>query len=270
MKIQKIIVGSLLCFTVGANTVGANADFIVYTSSSANPVTESDGTESVEVKDASFLLTSPDSAFGGINDVQATGENPIVPGGPTYAVISLGNLFETSSGSLIGSAGDIFSATLWVYQNWNSGGTGTLTVRGLIPGVADWDEATASWNNKDATETGWDGSGGTIQTALSTSTYGTTTYDEANELSWVSIDITDALKAYYEGEIGGIALTSDGTHFDNAFSFDSSENLSGNGLVIAVDQVPEPAVVAFIGIGAGAFYVARRLNSKPEARYAEV
>ena len=260
MKIQKIIVGSLLCFTVGAN-----ADIIVYTSSSANPVTESDGTESFEVKDASFLLTSPDSAFGGINDVQATGVF-----GTTYAVISLGNLFETSSGSLIGSAGDIFSATLWVYQNVNGAGTGTLTIRGLIPGVSDWDEATATLEHKDATGTGWDGSGGTIQTALSTSSYGTATYDEANENSWVSIDITDALKAYHAGEIGGIVLTSDGIHNDNAFSFDSSENLSGNGLVIAVDQVPEPAALAFIGIGAGAFYVARRLNSKPEALYAEV
>ena len=265
MKIQKVIVGSLLCFTVGAN-----ADIIVYTSSTANPVTESDGTESVEVKDASFLLTSPDSAFGGINDVQATGENVFPPGGPTYAVISLDNLFETSSGSLISSGDDIFSATLWVYQNGTSAGTGTLTIRGLIPDVADWDEATASWNNKDATGTGWDGSGGTIQTALSTNTYGTATYNEVNENSWVSIDITDALKAYHAGEIGGIVLTSDGTHFDNRISFDSSENLSGNGLVIAVDQVPEPAALAFIGIGAGAFYVARRLNSKPEALYAEV
>ena len=61
MKIQKIIVGSLLCFTVGAN-----ADIIVYTSSSANPVTESDGTESFEVKDALLLLTSPDSALAAL------------------------------------------------------------------------------------------------------------------------------------------------------------------------------------------------------------
>lgn len=265
MKIQKIIVGSLLCFTVGAN-----ADIIVYTSSSANPVTESDGTESFEVKDASFLLTSPGSAFGGINDVQATGENIFPAGGPTYAVISLGNLFETGSGSLIGSGDDIFSATLWVYQNVNGTKTGTLTIRGLTPGVADWDEATATWEHKDGTETGWDGSGGTIQTALSTNTYGTATYDEANENSWVSIDITDALKAYHAGEIGGIVLTSEGGYTEYNFSFDSSENLSGNGLVIAVDQVPEPAALAFIGIGAGAFYVARRLNSKPEALCAEV
>ena len=265
MKIQSVIVGSLLCFTLGAN-----ADIIVYTSSTANPVTENDGTESIEVKDASFLLTSPNSAFGGINDVQATGQNIFPPAGPTYAVISLDTLFTSTSGSLIGSANDIYSATLWVYQNYNGAGTGTLTIRGLTPDAGDWDEATASWNNKDATGTGWDGSGGTIETKLTETTYGTATYDEANELSWVSIDITAALKAYYEGEIGGIVLTSDGIHNDNAISFDSSENISGNGLVIAVDQVPEPAVIAFLGIGAGAFYVARKLNSKPEALYAEV
>ena len=265
MNIVKIMVGSLLCFTLSAS-----ADLVVYTSSTANPVAVNDGVENIAIKDASFLLTSPDSTFGSINDVQATGENLIPSGGPTYAVISLGNLFETTSGSLISSGSDIFSATLWVYQNVNGAGTGTLSVRGLIPGVADWDEATASWNNKDATGTGWDGSGGTIQTALSATTYGTTTYDEANELSWVSIDITDALKAYHAGEIGGIVLTSDGTHFNNALSFDSSENLSGNGLAIAIDQVPEPAAVAFIGIGAGAFYVARRLKSKTEGHYAQI
>ena len=264
MNIQKIIVGSMLCFAVSAS-----ADLIVYTSSTANPVATNDGTENIAIKDASFLLTAPDTAFGGINDVQATGQNIFPPGGPTYAAISLGNLFETSSGSLISSGGDINSATLWVYQNGASAGTGTLSVRGLTPAAADWNEATATWNNKDASATGWDGSGGTIQTALS-ATYGTATYDEANENSWVSIDITDALKAYKDGTISGIVLTSDGTHFGNAFSFDSSENLSGNGLVIAVDQVPEPAVVSFIGIGAGAFYMARKWRSKSEILNAEV
>ena len=259
---QHLMVGSLLLLTVGAR-----ADLIVYTSSTVNPVTESDGTESVEVKDASVLLTSPDSAFGSIDDLQATGENIFPAAGPTYALISLENLFETDSGSLISSSDDIFSATLWVYQNLNSYGSGTLTIRGLIPGVADWDEATASWNNSDATATGWEG--GTIESALSTNSYGTASFTETNELSWVSIDITDALKAYHAGEIGGIVLTSDGAHDDTAFSFDSSENLSGNGLVIAVDQVPEPAVVAFIGIGAGAFYIARKLRSKTEALCAE-
>jgi hypothetical protein len=250
--------------------MGAHADLIVYTSSTANPVTANDGTESVGFKDASFLLSSPNTAFGSIPDVQATGENVFPLAGPTYAVISLENLFTSGFGSLIGSSNDIYGATLWVYQNVNGAGTGTLTIRGLIPDVADWNEAAASWNNKDATGTGWDGAGGTIQSTLNTETYGTATYDEANEDSWVSIDITDALKAYKEGEIGGIVLTSDGIHNDNRFSFDSAENLSGNGLVIAVDQIPEPAVVSFLGIGATAFYIARKWHAKTEALYAEV
>ena len=81
----------------------------------------------------------------------------------------------------------------------------------------------------------------------------------------MGIDITDALKAYKDGTIGGIVLTSDGTHFDNAFSFDAKENSSGNGLVVVVDQVPEPAVLSFIGIGASAFYISRRVRRKKEA-----
>ena len=88
-------------------------------------------------------------------------------------------------------------------------------------------------------------------------------------MSWVSIDITDALKAYHAGEIGGIVLTSDGIHNDNAFSFDSSENLSGNGGNSRRSNT-RARRNRLHRDWYGAFYVARRLNSKPKALYAEV
>jgi hypothetical protein len=114
-----------------------------------------------------------------------------------------------------------------------------------------------------------DGAGGDIDTVLSGS-YGTAAYSETNINSWVSINITDALKAYKEGTIGGIVLTTDGTHNDNVFSFDSDQNVSGNSIVLQVDQtIPEPAAVSLIMIGGSFFYGMRRHrkhreNNEPE------
>ena len=256
--------GQLFSLLIGLTSLSAQADIVVYTTGTGTAGLMSDYTQTFTVRDASLLFTSPDEAFGSIGDVQATGENFFPPAGPTYAVLSLENLFSSDQGQLITSADDITSANLWVYQNVNSGGSGTLTIQGLSTTASDWTESTATWNTSGVTN-GWDGAGGDIDTVLSGS-YGTAAYSETNINSWVSINITDALKAYKEGTIGGIVLTSDGTHNDNLFSFDSDENISGNSIVLQVDQIPEPTAVSLIMIGGSFFYGVRRnrKNNEPE------
>ena len=159
MNVRRVIAGGL--FFISA---GAYADLVLYASGSADAGQSADATQAVSIKDSSFLKTTPDTIYGTGGDVQASGENLFPPGGPTYAIIALENIFTSAMGSQIGSGADIFSATLWVYQNENGSNGGTLSLRGLSTAASDWTEASATWNKK-ITPHGWD-AGGDITTAL--------------------------------------------------------------------------------------------------------
>lgn len=232
---------------------------LVFTSGTSDAGLEYDHTEAMTIRDASLLVGTSTSGSGG--DVQAAGITNIPPQGPTYALLSFDTIFSGSLGSThIISSGLIDSATLWVYQNVNSGDPGTLTLHGLDNSASDWVESEVSYAAKSSTATGWDGSGGDIDQALVSGNYGTHSYSD--QTGWVGIDITNALRAYKEGNISGLVMKSDGD-FDANFSFDSKENSSGNGLVLEVDVVPEPAAVGLIAIcgSIGIFYRMRRCRA---------
>jgi hypothetical protein len=239
-----------------------SADIVIYTSSSANAGQTGDAVQTYTLRDASLSAgLASDNPGGALDNVQATGMNVFPAGGPTYALLSFDALFSGAEGSKIGGDGsNINSANLFMYQNGNSTGSGTLTIRGLSAGASDWNEGAATWNNKDGTSGGWDGANGDISGALLDGDYGTYSYSDGDANSWISIDITGALQAYAEGTIGGIVLITDGTHNGNRFSFDSSENASGNGAVLRVDQIPEPAVASFMLIGSAYMLVNRRMR----------
>ena len=109
----------LFSLLIGLTSLSAQADIVVYTSGTGTAGLMSDYTQTFTARDASLLFTAPDEPFGSIGDVQASGENFFPPGGPTYALLSLDNLFSGDQGQLITSADDITSANLWVYQNVN-------------------------------------------------------------------------------------------------------------------------------------------------------
>jgi hypothetical protein len=249
---------------LGLFVFSAQADIVIYTSGTgdAGLITGDEvATQTFTVRDASLTGTAPDFAWGDGNDVQLSGTASwagITNQG--YAVLSLENLFGGTYGQFITSGDDITSANLFMYQNGNGRADGSLTIRGLSTTASDWTESTATWNSKDGGTNGWDGAGGDINTQLSGS-YGTTTFSDGS--GWVSIDITAALKAYKDGTIAGLVLTTDaGATIPNLnphFSFDSTDNSSGNSIVLQVDQVvPEPAAVSLIMIGGSLFYGARR------------
>ena len=238
-----------------------SADLVIYTSGSADAGLTGDATQAFTLRDASLTESSPDTAYGGAgnNNVQLSGTSVIYTS-KSYSLYSFDGLLSGTEGSKIGSGADINSARLNLFQNGNSLLSGTLTIRGLSTGASDWNEGTATWNNKDSSGTGWDGAGGTIDTALSGS-YGTYNFSDGNS-GWVPIDLTAALQAYADGTIGGIVLTTDSTgpFTRPLFSVDSKENPSGNSAVLRVDQIPEPAVASFMLIGSAAFYVVRRMK----------
>ena len=238
-----------------------SADLVIYTSGSADAGLTGDATQAYTLRDASLTESDPNTAYGGAgnNNVQLSGTSVIYTS-KSYSLYSFDGLLSGTEGSKIGSGADINSARLNLFQNGNSLLSGTLTIRGLSTGASDWNEGTATWNNKDSSGTGWDGAGGTIDTALSGS-YGTYNFSDGNS-GWVPIDLTAALQAYADGTIGGIVLTTDSTgpFTRPLFSVDSKENPSGNSAVLRVDQIPEPAVASFMLIGSAAFYVVRRMK----------
>lgn len=240
-----------------------SADIVIYTSGTGNAGQTGEFTQSYTLRDATLTFRSPTAAWGGGHDVQVGGIDTFSIG-PDNMVLSFDDLFSGEQGRKIGNDGNnINSANLFMFQNGGVG-SGTLTVSGLSAGASDWNEATATWNTKDGT-TGWDGAGGDIDTALS-GNYGSYNFSDTDS-GWVSIDITDALKAYAEGTIGGIVLTTDAQDFFDIpfFSADSKDNPSGNSAVLRVDQIPEPAVASFMLIGSAYMLVNRRMRQRIEA-----
>jgi hypothetical protein len=122
------------------------------------------------------------------------------------------------------------------------------TIYGLSAAAEGWDQATASFDTMggfgalteigDAFETGDLTSGGTLD-----------------------LDLTEALKALVDGTFSGIVIgTMDDYAFTENFFMKSSEN-SDPALrpTLSVDQIPEPAVISFLGLGGGIIMGANRL-----------
>ena len=262
--------GQLFSLLIGLTFFSAQADIVVYTSGTGTAGLMSDYTQAFTVRDVSLDQSDANTAYGGGNDVQAVGTF-FADETPGYALLSLENLFSSDHGQYIASGEDITTANLWVYQSGIEL-SGTLTIRGLSTNASEWVESSATWNNPDNTGMGWDGAGGTIDSVLS-GTYGTAAFSITNQNNWVKFDVTDALKAYKDGEISGLLLTTaddGGVLGIPSFSFDSADNPSGNSLVLEIDQtIPEPAAVSLIMIGGSFFYGVRRhrshrKNNEPE------
>ena len=121
----------------------SHADIVIYTSGTSNAGLTGDATQTFTLRGASVSGSSPDTAWGGINDAQVSGTFFADPD-PGYALLSLDNLFSGEQGQFITSGADITSANLFMYQNLGSSGSGILTVRGLSLAASDWNEASAT------------------------------------------------------------------------------------------------------------------------------
>lgn len=140
-------------------------------------------------------------------------------------------------------------ATLHLYFS-NTDGATSWTIMGLAAADADWDESSTVYDSEE-----W--SGGTVEDSLSGS-YGTFSTD-GSDAYWAEIDVSDAVRAYADGEISGIAFINNTGTDEKSATFASNENADTSlhgGLEVAI---PEPATITFICIFGGGFLISRRI-----------
>jgi hypothetical protein len=183
------------------------------------------------------------------NDINGNGttlgveQHRLFPALQDHAIFSFDGLFGTIDNG-IPSDSLIAYARLYVHVNSYSGSQ-IVTIRGLSSADANWVENEASYNSK-ATGISW--TGGNFAASLTLDNFGSV--DNPTATGWLSINVTDALKAYQAGRIGGIALVSldEGVLENNSFFVDSREMPgTGPGLLVDFTSVPEPMEVTLIG-----------------------
>jgi len=178
--------------------------------------------------------------------------------GPSYVVLSFPDLLTEQMAT-------INTAELW----WNVQsfmGTMTFDIRGLHIDDANWTESDSSWNEKDRSDDVlWHGDGAV--TGSLTGNYGTATHT-AGEGEWASVDLTSALEAYRNGDIGAIAFVPVDSGMTYATQFYSSEYATASlrpGLFVDY-VVPEPGQTAAVLLTlSGAWIAYRRMRSGSKA-----
>jgi hypothetical protein len=211
-------------------------------------------------RDAFGDSTAPDFEFFGSGATQVSRPNLL---GEEEAVAIWSFTGLTHLGSPLTSA-DVGTAILHLRQSSlaTTGIDNTYTIGGLVTGNAAFDTSAMSWNDINDGGAG-DWTGGTLGGSI-TGSFGSFTATPGFD-TLVSIDLTDALKAYLDGTIDGIVLynfTDDlgalaGS--DNAFIPYSNDNLTqANRPGLLVTIVPEPSTALLGAIGALALLRRRR------------
>jgi hypothetical protein len=252
MRIKKICIQSVLLFfgTIVNASVSTNWYYDAYDNSVALGVNAAN----------SYALGSAwkDTEIREDDPTGPKGLNPLASATdaryyPPYARFNALWGFDALSG--ISTAADVEFASLYLYLTSVKGENVTWYIRGIGAADADWTEAGAIYDAKDGA-TAW--SGGNFEDSL-TGSYGSFTLNPSEDGdSFVSIDITAALQAYINGEIGGIVITKladgedpngygDNTGLNERFIFATGENENTGwhgGLEVGV--IPEPAVIGLI------------------------
>jgi hypothetical protein len=160
---------------------------------------------------------------------------------------------DVQAASIYGNINEVF------YLNQPSGNAVIATIRGLESSQRNFSEGTANWNN--------------LNNSHFTTSYGTFSIDpNIINGSWFGVDVTNALKDYLNGTIGGIAfeVTQQGESFtgsDIMIQFQSQENTTASlrpGMMVNVAPVPEPSG-ALLGGLAGMIGLLRRRRPAPRA-----
>ncbi|MBB5351738.1 hypothetical protein HNR46_001977 [Haloferula luteola] len=148
------------------------------------------------------------------------------------------------------NSAQVSTAMLYLRQDYSSTSQ-TWTIYGLATGNTGWDSSNMTWADLD-TSSATDWTGDTLVGSLG-STYGTFSTTGLDVDTNISVDITDAFKAYLDGSISGIAFmqNANGTTLnggDRRLIVFSDENLTSSNLPgLLVTQVPEPST-AILGL----------------------
>ena len=207
-------------------------------------------------KDLTTFENLPNTAFNG-SPLGITGAS-LMGGDRNITYFGFNTISGFTAGQVISASiyGNINDAT---YLNQVSGSQITITTRGLALSQLNFSETTSSWN--------------TLNDTHLTTNYGSFTVDPSiADGSWLSMDVTNALKDYLNGTIGGIAfeITRPGDSFtasDQTVQLMSQENTTASlrpGMMVNVAPVPEPSG-ALLGGLAGMIGLLRRRRPAPPA-----
>ncbi|HKK18072.1 MAG TPA: hypothetical protein VJ952_05265 [Opitutales bacterium] len=153
---------------------------------------------------------------------------------------------------------DITSAILYI-QPTSVFGSNTFFIGGVPAAESNWDTAEMSFNDY-ATGTSWSG-GNLVDTVFGN--YGS--FSAADGITDpIAIDLTDALVAYLNGEIGGIAFYNDAVGDfsvpgNEAIIFGSNEStVDAERPGLLVEAVPEASTALFLLFGGFLMLIRRR------------
>jgi hypothetical protein len=206
-------------------------------------------------KDLTTFENLPNTAFNG-SPLGITGAS-FFAGDRNITYFGFGTISGFTASEILTASiyGNINDAT---YLNQTSGNL-SITTRGLALSQLNFSETTSSWN--------------TLNDTHLTTNYGSFIVDpNVPDGSWLSMDVTNALKDYLNGTIGGIAfeITRIGESFtasDQTVQLMSQENLTASlrpGLLVNVVPVPEPSGALLGGIaGMMALLRRRRVTARP-------
>lgn len=217
-----------------------------------------------EWKDTAIRRGDPTTTYGqgGINSV--TEQTIPFPLYRRYnTLVSFGNLTGISSSS------DILSAYFHFYL-LDVIGNGTWTIYGLSAADKDWSESNggAGYTNKYSfsSTANWNGGGNFEASFTNNTTYGTFSTSQSTDVGTnKSIDVTQAIKDYVNGDIGGIIFSrqtgNNGLNISFTWAMDENSNAAFRpGLSVGV--IPEPAAISLIAfIGGLSLFVHRRFRS---------
>ena len=237
---------TLMTILTAAVSAGAYADINYYYGSSDNSVAlgiSADNSYSVAWQGTTMgsEIAGPRGADQHNSPWAANGIDAV-----RYAAYSFGTLIG------IGSTNDINSAKLHLYF-YTGSGSDTFSIVGIESGN-DWDQMSCDYNSTDGAMA-W--SGGDFGSSL-TGDYGSFEYAGQQELWW-ELDVTDAIKDYYAGNISGIAIYAQNASMAtlNISSDENTSTIQRGGL--EVDVIPEPAVASLLILCGGSLITIRRI-----------
>lgn len=205
----------------------------------------------VQWKDAQVNFDQPDRA-GDYETIGLLRRNSGPPAhGQAHGIISLDGLFG-NLGLQIPDNAAITSAYLYVYHDapW---GAQAISVDGLAPADADWDESAASFNER-ASGAAWSG-GATIENSCIWGYGMFSPPAQGTAPGWfqIPLDVKDALADYRAGNVGGMVLKADDEDgfAINSVYFHSDEHpdvATRPGLLVGLKTIPGSLPAAIVGI----------------------
>ncbi len=205
--------------------------------------------------DNSQAITWQDGWGGGTAPNTARfGSESLTTNRPSQFGISQGVLLYGFGGTGMSSA-NVSAAQLYLRQDFSSLSQ-TWNIVGLATGNANWDTSTMTFNDIDGAGVD-DWTGGTLagSTLGNYGSFNTSNGGGIGVDTNISVDITNAFKAYLDGTIVGIAFVNNTngltpTAGDNRFQPYSNENTTAtNRPGLLVTTVPEPSSALLGGLG---------------------